>query len=1193
MQHVSSLVSSPGDDRPGVTGVAAPSQEQIRREVQDYYGTVLQKSADLQTNACVTRPQPLSAAVRAALESVHEDVASRYYGCGLVIPERLEGSRILDLGSGSGRDCYVLSKLVGESGHVTGVDMTAAQVEVARKHIGYHTEKFGYQTPNVDFLQGYLESLGDAGLQDESYDIVISNCVVNLSPDKRAVLQEAFRVLKPGGEMYFSDVYVSQDLPADVGKHRVLWGECLGGALWWKDLYQIAQDVGFRPPRLVTASPITIDNRALESVVGDCRFVSATFRLFKVPPAGAGGRCQAIYNGGIPGHEQELVFDANFTFKEGEPVDVDEDTADILRGSRFVEMFQIRPGSGQTPAAGGCCPGKAQVKILDPFQLAERLPPKGPAPVPAKCCGPSGCSGKTWICYWELLGRLLPRPWRLWGPGKGADGHKREEDPGDEQAKPTGVLEEYAFDWCVCSYQEPRISGSCSPTLSDRRPPSLCCKPPAKGSEGGRKLGLSLGEGCGWGIITRRTSGIIEIEIKPLRKTEKSKSYYLCTSVAAPPGALGAAEGPGWTETTWIYHDGEDTKMIVGEEKKFLLPFWLQVIFISLLLCLSGMFSGLNLGLMALDPMELRIVQNCGTDKEKNYAKRIEPVRRQGNYLLCSLLLGNVLVNTTLTILLDDIAGSGLVAVVVSTIGIVIFGEIVPQAICSRHGLAVGANTIFLTKFFMMMTFPASYPVSKLLDCVLGQEIGTVYNREKLLEMLRVTDPYNDLVKEELNIIQGALELRTKTVEDVMTPLRDCFMIAAEAVLDFNTMSEIMESGYTRIPVFEGDRSNIVDLLFVKDLAFVDPDDCTPLKTITRFYNHPLHFVFNDTKLDAMLEEFKKGKSHLAIVQRVNNEGEGDPFYEVLGIVTLEDVIEEIIKSEILDETDLYTDNKTKKKVAHRDRKQDFSAFKQTDSEMKVKISPQLLLAMHRFLATEVEAFGPSQMSEKILLRLLKHPNVIQELKYDEKNKKAPEYYLYQRNKPVDYFVLILQGKVEVEAGKEGMKFEAGAFSYYGVMALTASPVPLSLSRTFVVSRTELLAAGSPAENKSPPRPCGLNHSDSLNRSDRIDAVTPTLGSSNNQLNASFLQVYVPDYSVKALTDIQFVKISRQQYQNALMASRMDKTPQSSDSENTKIELTLTELHDGLPDETANLLNEQNCVTHNKSNHSMHSEGAI
>ncbi|XP_009290541.2 metal transporter CNNM2 isoform X1 [Danio rerio] len=691
-------------------------------------------------------------------------------------------------------------------------------------------------------------------------------------------------------------------------------------------------------------------------------------------------------------------------------------------------------------------------------------------------------------------------------------------------------------------------------------------------------------------VLNRKTSGTVEIEVKPLRKTERSKAYYLCIATSTP--AVAGAHDP-WTENTWIYHDGEDTKVIVVEEKKFLLPFWLQVIFISMLLCLSGMFSGLNLGLMALDPMELQIVQNCGTEKEKNYARKIEPVRSQGNYLLCSLLLGNVLVNTTLTILLDDIAGSGLIAVVMSTIGIVIFGEIVPQAICSRHGLAVGANTIFLTKFFMLLTFPASYPVSKLLDYLLGQEIGTVYNREKLLEMLRVTDPYNDLVKEELNIIQGALELRTKTVEDVMTPLRDCFMITGDATLDFNSMSEIMESGYTRIPVFEGDRSNIVDLLFVKDLAFVDPDDCTPLKTITKFYSHPLHFVFNDTKLDAMLEEFKKGKSHLAIVQRVNNEGEGDPFYEVLGIVTLEDVIEEIIKSEILDETDLYTDNKTKKKITHRERKQDFSAFKHMDNEMKVKISPQLLLATLRFLATEVEPFSPSQMSEKILLRLLKHPNVIQEVKYNDKNKKAIEHYLFHRNKPVDYFILILQGKVEVEAGKEGLRFEAGAFSSYGMMALTASPVPLSLSRTFVVSRAESVAGSPGMENKSPPRSFGLNHSDSLNRSERIEVITPSLGSSNNQLNA-FLQIYVPDYSVRAVSDVQYIKVTRQQYQNAVMASRIDKTPQSSESEYTKIEMTLTELHDGLTDETTTLFNQtQNCVVHNKSNHTGHSEGPI
>ncbi|XP_052453014.1 metal transporter CNNM4 isoform X2 [Carassius gibelio] len=545
-------------------------------------------------------------------------------------------------------------------------------------------------------------------------------------------------------------------------------------------------------------------------------------------------------------------------------------------------------------------------------------------------------------------------------------------------------------------------------------------------------------------VSNQGTSGVLEFTIKPLRKSESQKDYGMC---------IRRSQDGRW------YRLGEhDGKLRVVEEKKSLLPIWFQVILISCLLVLSGMFSGLNLGLMALDPMELRIVQSCGTEKEKKYARKIEPIRKKGNYLLCSLLLGNVLVNTTLTILLDDLIGSGLGAVVASTIGIVIFGEIVPQALCSRHGLAVGANTIHLTKFFMLLTFPLSFPISKLLDCILGQEIGTVYNREKLVGMLKVTAPYNDLVKEEMNMIQGALELRTKTVEDIMTPLSNCFMINSDAVLDFNTMSEIMESGYTRIPVYEDEQTNIVDILFVKDLAFVDPDDCTTLKTITKFYNHPVHFVFHDTKLDSMLEEFKKGKSHLAIVQKVNNEGEGDPFYEVLGLVTLEDVIEEIIKSEILDESDLYTDNRTRKKVAHNKNKRDFSAFKQ-ESESKVKISPQLMLAAHRFLATEVNLFSPSQISEKILLRILKHPDVIQEIKFNESDKKSAHHYLYLRGKPVDFFILILQGRVEVEAGNENMKFETGPFSFYGVKALSAStPVRVSRPRHLSLKRCSLFS---------------------------------------------------------------------------------------------------------------------------------------
>ncbi|XP_070845547.1 metal transporter CNNM4 isoform X1 [Chaetodon trifascialis] len=650
-------------------------------------------------------------------------------------------------------------------------------------------------------------------------------------------------------------------------------------------------------------------------------------------------------------------------------------------------------------------------------------------------------------------------------------------------------------------------------------------------------------------VSSRGTSGLLTVHIKPLRKSEPQKEYALCTP---------DAEGSGW-----VLLGDSDGRVLVLEEKKSLLPMWLQVILVSCLLVLSGMFSGLNLGLMALDPMELRIVQSCGTDKEKKYARKIEPIRSKGNYLLCSLLLGNVLVNTTLTIFLDGLIGSGLGAVVASTIGIVIFGEIVPQALCSRHGLAVGANTILVTKLFMFLTFPVSFPVSKLLDVLLGQEIGTVYNREKLVEMLKVTEPYNDLVKEELNMIQGALELRTKTVEDVMTPLGNCFMIQADAVLDFNTMSEIMESGYTRIPVYDDERSNIVDILYVKDLAFVDPDDCTTLKTITKFYNHPVHFVFHDTKLDAMLEEFKKGKSHLAIVQKVNNEGEGDPFYEVLGLVTLEDVIEEIIKSEILDESDLYTDNRNRKKVDPNKNKPDFSAFKH-DADSKVKISPQLMLAAHRFLATEVSLFSPFQITEKVLLRVLRHPDVIQELKFNESDKRSPQHFLYQRGKPVDYFVLILQGRVEVEAGNENMKFETGPFSYYGVMALSspslavtpplspsvASPPPrrLSLKRFSLFSRFP--------EFRSPSHGGNLNRSASLSCTERAPESGSVCGSITQIPGTPFQ--YIPDFCVRALSDLQFVKITRAQYQNGLLASKLDSTPQSPEGSHTRLDTSVS-----------------------------------
>ncbi|XP_030191240.1 metal transporter CNNM1 isoform X1 [Lynx canadensis] len=670
-------------------------------------------------------------------------------------------------------------------------------------------------------------------------------------------------------------------------------------------------------------------------------------------------------------------------------------------------------------------------------------------------------------------------------------------------------------------------------------------------------------------------SALVQVRVRELRKGEAER---------------GGASGGGklfslcaWDGRAWHHHGAAGGFLLrvrprlYGPGGDLLPPAWLRALGALLLLALSALFSGLRLSLLSLDPVELRVLRNSGSAAEQEQARRVQAVRGRGTHLLCTLLLGQAGANAALAGWLyaslppgvggtgEDYSEAGIhfpwLPALVCTGAVFLGAEICPYSVCSRHGLAIASHSVCLTRLLMAAAFPVCYPLGRLLDWALRQEISTFYTREKLLETLRAADPYSDLVKEELNIIQGALELRTKVVEEVLTPLGDCFMLRSDAVLDFATVSEILRSGYTRIPVYEGDqRHNIVDILFVKDLAFVDPDDCTPLLTVTRFYNRPLHCVFNDTRLDTVLEEFKKGKSHLAIVQRVNNEGEGDPFYEVMGIVTLEDIIEEIIKSEILDETDLYTDNRKKQRVPHRERKRhDFSLFKLSDSEMRVKISPQLLLATHRFMATEVEPFKSLYLSEKILLRLLKHPNVIQELKFDEKNKKAPEHYLYQRNRPVDYFVLLLQGKVEVEVGKEGLRFENGAFTYYGVPAIMTTAcsdndvrkvgslagssvfLPVSVSRTFAFSRGDSLA-GSPV-NRSPSRCSGLNRSESPNR-ERSD-----FGGSNTQLCSSSNNLYTPDYSVHILSDVQFVKITRQQYQNALTACHMDSSPQSPDME--------------------------------------------
>jgi ubiquinone/menaquinone biosynthesis C-methylase UbiE len=166
--------------------------------VKDYYGRVLKTSKDLKTSACCEGGS-VPAHLEALLANVHEEVRAKYYGCGIVVPAALEGCHVLDLGSGSGRDVYMIAQLVGPEGEVVGVDMTDEQLETARSHIDWHMRVFDYERPNVKFLAGYIEKLGELGLEPQSFDVIVSNCVINLSVDKPAVLREAYELLKPGG----------------------------------------------------------------------------------------------------------------------------------------------------------------------------------------------------------------------------------------------------------------------------------------------------------------------------------------------------------------------------------------------------------------------------------------------------------------------------------------------------------------------------------------------------------------------------------------------------------------------------------------------------------------------------------------------------------------------------------------------------------------------------------------------------------------------------------------------------------------------------------------------------------------------------------------------------------------------------------------------------------------------------------
>ncbi|MBG8554154.1 methyltransferase domain-containing protein [Hymenobacter guriensis] len=334
-------------------------ENDIQQQVQEYYGTELRTSHDLKTNACCTDDIP--AAHKKILATLESEVLEKYYGCGVCIPAAIEGSTVLDLGSGSGRDAFLLSKLVGEQGHVIGVDMTDEQLAVARRHVAAHTAQFGYEQPNVEFRKGYIEDLRTAGLEDNSIDLVVSNCVLNLSTDKTATYREIFRVLKPGGELYIADVFADRRVPESLRQDPVLYGECLSGALYIEDFRRLLHQLGVHDYRLTAKRQLSIDNEEIEQKVGNIKFYSLTVRAFKLDLE---DQCEdfgqvATYLGTVPGEPHRFVLDDHHTFETGRPVLVCGNTADMLSQTRYGAHFRVLGSKEQHFGLFPCGPAPA------------------------------------------------------------------------------------------------------------------------------------------------------------------------------------------------------------------------------------------------------------------------------------------------------------------------------------------------------------------------------------------------------------------------------------------------------------------------------------------------------------------------------------------------------------------------------------------------------------------------------------------------------------------------------------------------------------------------------------------------------------------------------------------------------------------------------------------------------------------
>ncbi|XP_054785431.1 DUF21 domain-containing protein At4g14240-like isoform X2 [Prosopis cineraria] len=431
--------------------------------------------------------------------------------------------------------------------------------------------------------------------------------------------------------------------------------------------------------------------------------------------------------------------------------------------------------------------------------------------------------------------------------------------------------------------------------------------------------------------------------------------------------------------------------------------------FSCFLVLFAGIMSGLTLGLMCLSVVDLEILQRSGTPTEKMQAATILPVVQKQHQLLVTLLLCNAAAMEALPIYLDRIFNE-YVAIILSVTFVLVFGEVIPQAICTRYGLAVGANVIWLVRILMIICYPIAYPIGKILDFLLGHN-QALFRRAQLKALVSIHSQEagkgGELTHDETTIISGALDLTEKTALEAMTPIESTFSLDVNSKLDWEVMGKILARGHSRVPVYSGHPKNIIGLLLVKSLLTVRPETDTPVsavsirrvprcafqhkflvipfsrKIIVKYHEFVCKCIYrvpSDMPLYDILNEFQKGSSHMAAVIKVQGKGKMTPAtvegqineedksnvgdsqlttpllmkqksesvvvdidhhsnpsyinqtssskaptndlfsmdveHEVIGIITLEDVFEELLQEEIVDETDEYVDVHKRIRVA-------------------------------------------------------------------------------------------------------------------------------------------------------------------------------------------------------------------------------------------------------------------------------------